>query len=187
MRLKRNARFWDRPVLSHVVAATVSRKSVDRPLLIHTCSALRNHNNASFLDSLQTLPHAAMSVNRCVYLLSRFQRHVNSRTTSFACSCRLTSGSSFLHKQHQLSSVVCCRDVSNNSSTPKPPDTSLFVPVSLRTDAPADGTVGAELTQPLDKSEKSHVTVLSVFCGDLLCFVISLLNKICYLCQLLLC
>uniref|UniRef100_A0A3B3Z9V6 ATP-dependent RNA helicase SUPV3L1, mitochondrial n=1 Tax=Periophthalmus magnuspinnatus TaxID=409849 RepID=A0A3B3Z9V6_9GOBI len=32
-----------------------------------------------------------------------------------------------------------------------PPDTSLFVPVTLKTDSSADVGVGAELTQPLDK------------------------------------
>uniref|UniRef100_A0A669BDB5 ATP-dependent RNA helicase SUPV3L1, mitochondrial n=1 Tax=Oreochromis niloticus TaxID=8128 RepID=A0A669BDB5_ORENI len=36
-------------------------------------------------------------------------------------------------------------------SSPKPPDTSFFVPVSLKADTSADGGVGIELTQPLDK------------------------------------
>lgn len=44
-------------------------------------------------------------------------------------------------------------NASSNSSSAKPPDTSLFVPVSLKTDIPGDGGVGEELTQPLDKSE----------------------------------
>lgn len=49
--------------------------------------------------------------------------------------------------------MTSSRDASSNSSSPKPPDTSLFVPVSLKTDSTVDGTVGAELTQPLDKNE----------------------------------
>uniref|UniRef100_A0A1A8F5T7 ATP-dependent RNA helicase SUPV3L1, mitochondrial n=2 Tax=Nothobranchius korthausae TaxID=1143690 RepID=A0A1A8F5T7_9TELE len=89
-----------------------------------------------------------MSLNRCVRLFSRLQRHLNTRT-----SCRVTSGCNLLLRQHQASSVVCCRNVSSNSSNSKPPDTSLFVPVSLKTDTLGDGSVGAELTQPLDKSE----------------------------------
>ncbi|CAG5854446.1 unnamed protein product [Menidia menidia] len=99
-----------------------------------------------------------MSVNRCAYLFSRIQRHINSRTTCItAGSCRSTTGSIPLLRQHQAGSLVCCRNVSSNGSTAKPPDTSLFVPISLKTDAPADGSVGVELTQPLDKSEMLKV------------------------------
>ncbi|XP_070825449.1 ATP-dependent RNA helicase SUPV3L1, mitochondrial [Chaetodon trifascialis] len=95
-----------------------------------------------------------MSVNRCMYLFSRLQSHISTRTARVtAGSCHVSSGSAFSHKQHQTGSVVCTRSVSSNSSSQKPLDTSLFVPVSLKTDSPVDGTVGAELTQPLDKSE----------------------------------
>ncbi|XP_008290691.1 ATP-dependent RNA helicase SUPV3L1, mitochondrial isoform X2 [Stegastes partitus] len=94
-----------------------------------------------------------MSVNRCVYLFSRLQRHINARTSRITSgSCHVASGSSLLHKQ-QADSVVHSRNVSSKSSPPKPPDTSLFVPVSLKNDNEAHGTVGAELTQPLDKHE----------------------------------
>ncbi|XP_077421024.1 ATP-dependent RNA helicase SUPV3L1, mitochondrial isoform X2 [Vanacampus margaritifer] len=41
----------------------------------------------------------------------------------------------------------------NSSSSSKPPDTSLFVPLTLKTDLSAEGSVGAELTQHLDKNE----------------------------------
>lgn len=95
-----------------------------------------------------------MSVNRCIYLLSRLQSHISTRTARItAGSCHVSSGSGLSHKQLQAGSVVCSRNVSSNSSSPKPPDTSLFVPVSLKTDSVLDGTVGAELTQPLDRSE----------------------------------
>lgn len=90
-----------------------------------------------------------------MYLFSRLQRHMSSRTARpTAGSCHASSGSGLLHRQHPAGSVVSSRNVSSsNSSSPKPPDTSLFVPVSLRTDSSADGGVGLELTQPLDKSE----------------------------------
>ncbi|XP_073321248.1 ATP-dependent RNA helicase SUPV3L1, mitochondrial [Pagrus major] len=92
-----------------------------------------------------------MSLNRCMYLFSRLQRHISPRAARITSSCHVSS--SVLHKQHQAGSVVCSRNVSSNSSSPKPPDTSLFVPVPLKTDSPVDGSVGAELTQPLDKSQ----------------------------------
>ncbi|XP_042341781.1 ATP-dependent RNA helicase SUPV3L1, mitochondrial [Plectropomus leopardus] len=95
-----------------------------------------------------------MSVNRCLYLFSRLQRHISSRTARItAGGCPASSGSVLLNSQHEAGYVVCSRNVSSSSSPPKPPDTSLFVPVSLKTDSSADGSVGAELTQPLDKSE----------------------------------
>ncbi|KAM6943607.1 ATP-dependent RNA helicase SUPV3L1, mitochondrial [Xenentodon cancila] len=94
-----------------------------------------------------------MSVNRCLYLCSRFRRHVHGRTAAAAArSCR-ASDSAVSVKQQQTSSVLCRRHVSSKSSAPKPPDTSLFVPVALRAEVPADASVGAELTQPLDKNE----------------------------------
>ncbi|KAM8894703.1 ATP-dependent RNA helicase SUPV3L1, mitochondrial [Spinachia spinachia] len=88
-----------------------------------------------------------MSLNRCVHLFSRLQRHISTRTT------RSPAGFGLLHKTHQAAPVVCCRHVSSNGSSPKPPDTSLFVPITLKTDNMQDGSVGIELTQPLDKSE----------------------------------
>lgn len=95
-----------------------------------------------------------MSVNRCMYLFSRLHRHISPRTARItAANCYVSSGSVLSNKQHQAGTVVCSRHVSSNSSSPKPPDTSLFVPVSLKTDFSADGSVGAELTQPLDRSE----------------------------------
>lgn len=49
--------------------------------------------------------------------------------------------------------MLCSRYVSSSGSSQKPPDTSLFVPISLKTDCSVDGSVGLELTQPLHKSE----------------------------------
>ncbi|TNN52639.1 ATP-dependent RNA helicase SUPV3L1, mitochondrial [Liparis tanakae] len=92
-----------------------------------------------------------MSVNRCVYLFSRLQRHVRTRTTATAAgTCH---ASAFFHKRRPAGSVLCSRPGSSSGSSQKPPDTSLFVPISLKTDCSADGSVGLELTQPLHKSE----------------------------------
>ena len=92
-----------------------------------------------------------------MYLFSRLQRHISPHTARItAGSCHVPSG--VLHKQHQAGSGVCSRHVSSNSSSPKAPDTSLFVPVPLKTDPAVDGSVGAELTQPLDKSEFDHLS-----------------------------
>lgn len=103
------------------------------------------------------IPATVMPVNRTLYLFSRLQRHLSTRT---ARSCREVSGSRLLLQQPLPCSAVCRRNVSSNSSPPKAPDTSLFVPVSLKTDIPADGAVGAELTQPLDKSEPEFILCL---------------------------
>ncbi|KAG8001480.1 ATP-dependent RNA helicase SUPV3L1 [Nibea albiflora] len=95
-----------------------------------------------------------MSVSRCVSLFSRLQRRISAQSVRCtALSCHVSPGSVFLHQPHQAAAAVCSRNASSNSSSPKPPDTSLFVPVSLKSEAPEGGSVGAELTQPLDKSE----------------------------------
>uniref|UniRef100_A0A8C4ELK0 ATP-dependent RNA helicase SUPV3L1, mitochondrial n=1 Tax=Dicentrarchus labrax TaxID=13489 RepID=A0A8C4ELK0_DICLA len=87
-------------------------------------------------------------------VFSRYLRQAIPRTARItAAGCQASAGSSLLHRQHQAGSVVCSRNVSSNNSSPKPPDTSLFVPVSLKADSLVDGDVGAELTQPLDKNE----------------------------------
>lgn len=114
-----------------------------------------------------------MSVNRCVHVLSRLQRHINAQTA------RITAGSCRVGlRQHQAASMVCSREVSSNSSTPKPPDTSLFVPLSLSTEAPLEGSVGAELTQTLDKSAYTLFIsgIVSSFCHKC-CFLRCLFKK----------
>lgn len=147
-------------VLQHVVLpAGQEEECVDRPLLlcepfIHTYLTVWSEPGKLFVQSLRISPTADMSVNRCVCFVSRLQRHFNSRTARITTSsCHVSSGSSLLQGQHRPGTVVWSRDVSSNSSSPKPPDTSLFVPVSLKADTSADGGVGIELTQPLDKSE----------------------------------
>ncbi|MBN3295901.1 SUV3 helicase, partial [Amia calva] len=49
--------------------------------------------------------------------------------------------------------VSVSRRNGSSSSASRPPDTSLFVPLNIKADYTGDGSVGAELTQQLDKSE----------------------------------
>ncbi|XP_061670301.1 ATP-dependent RNA helicase SUPV3L1, mitochondrial isoform X1 [Syngnathoides biaculeatus] len=92
-----------------------------------------------------------MSASGCLSLFSRLRHNVNTRTARMVTtSCRAASGPVSLNREQPVCSVVCKR---NCSSSSKPPDTSLFVPLTLKMDLSPEGTVGAELTQPLDKSE----------------------------------
>ncbi|XP_077570273.1 ATP-dependent RNA helicase SUPV3L1, mitochondrial [Stigmatopora nigra] len=91
-----------------------------------------------------------MSVNRCLQLFSRLCRHVNTRTARLArSSCHASSSSGLLHREQPM----CVAVNSRNSSSSRTPDTSLFVPVTLKTDLSPEWSVGAELSQNLDKSE----------------------------------
>lgn len=90
----------------------------------------------------------AASVNRCVCALSRLQRHVCSRAPRLSAHVSAWSA-----PQLWTGPGASIRARSSGSSSPKEPDTSLFVPVSLKTDSSTDGGVGIELTQPLDKGE----------------------------------
>ncbi|CAL1603936.1 unnamed protein product [Knipowitschia caucasica] len=86
----------------------------------------------------------AASVKRCACVFSRLQRHLSSRAVR-------TSGCAVLSVPRPWAEVGT--SIRARSTVAKPPDTSLFVPVSLKTDDSADVGVGVELTQPLDKSE----------------------------------
>ncbi|XP_077451184.1 ATP-dependent RNA helicase SUPV3L1, mitochondrial [Stigmatopora argus] len=91
-----------------------------------------------------------MSVNRCLHLFSRLRRHVNTRTARLArSSCHASSSSGLLHREQPMCGAVNSR----NSSSSSTPDTSLFIPVTLKTDPSPEWSVGAELSQNLDKSE----------------------------------
>lgn len=91
----------------------------------------------------------AASVNRCVCAFSRLQRHISQAARISGCAHVYTWSAPHL----KTGSGTSTRTLSSGSSSPKPPDTSLFVPVSLKADSSTDGGVGAELTQPLDKGE----------------------------------
>ncbi|KAG7279178.1 hypothetical protein CRUP_022373 [Coryphaenoides rupestris] len=97
-----------------------------------------------------------MSVNRCVNIL-RLQRRVSALTVRSAGASpdsRLCCGSPAGSQHHSpATSLSFRRAASSKISPPVTPDTSLFVPLAFKADGCADGSVGAELTQPLDKSE----------------------------------
>jgi len=97
-----------------------------------------------------------MSVNRCVNIL-RLQRRVSALTVRSAGASpdsRLCCGSPAGPQHHSpAASLSFSRAASFKSSPPVTPDTSLFVPLAFKADSCDDGSVGAELTQPLDKSE----------------------------------
>ncbi|TRY90541.1 hypothetical protein DNTS_002663 [Danionella cerebrum] len=90
-----------------------------------------------------------MSLNRCIYLLSR--PHVRYRV----CASRSLFAGSFINTPHATKGRTreSRRLLSSNSS--KPVDTSLFIPLTI--DAEDGDTVGAELTQALNKSELMKV------------------------------
>ncbi|KAM9816834.1 ATP-dependent RNA helicase SUPV3L1, mitochondrial [Neosynchiropus ocellatus] len=94
-----------------------------------------------------------MTSRPCLFRLARLRRHINRATRFSPGLYHASPGSGFLNSQNRSGSLVCCRATSSDNSSLKAPDTSLFVPVSLRTDIPVDDCVGAELSQPLDKSE----------------------------------
>uniref|UniRef100_A0A674EMG0 ATP-dependent RNA helicase SUPV3L1, mitochondrial n=1 Tax=Salmo trutta TaxID=8032 RepID=A0A674EMG0_SALTR len=71
-----------------------------------------------------------MSVNRCMLLFSRVQ-----------------------HRIYPWSGPVTSRRGVYSNSSSRAPDTSLFVPLNVKSDVGGDWAVGAELTQPLDRSE----------------------------------
>lgn len=93
-----------------------------------------------------------MSVHRCVYLLTR--THLQHR----ACAIPSSSAAVFnpvgrvcMLERPVFSSSFTRRSASSDSSW-RPPDTSLFVPLAVKRDSEATGSVGVELTRPLDKS-----------------------------------
>ncbi|XP_061084870.1 ATP-dependent RNA helicase SUPV3L1, mitochondrial [Conger conger] len=92
-----------------------------------------------------------MSAHRCMVLLSRARPLIKNISLRKSTTAMLDHwGSGQFHRG--LSVVVSSRKVSSNSSS-RPPDTSLFIPLDIKSDATNDGTIGVELTQPLDKGE----------------------------------
>ncbi|KAL2083243.1 hypothetical protein ACEWY4_021016 [Coilia grayii] len=94
-----------------------------------------------------------MSLNRCMLALSRV-------TVQHRFTLRTVPATTGVHKwtipvqsqENGLCGVFQRRSISSGSS-PRPPDTSLFVPVSRKTEMAEDGSVGLELSQPLEKGE----------------------------------
>ncbi|XP_072321212.1 ATP-dependent RNA helicase SUPV3L1, mitochondrial [Eucyclogobius newberryi] len=94
----------------------------------------------------------AASVNRCICAVSWLQRHISSRAARTSSGAYVCSGAA-LSVPRPWTVPGLFRARSSDSSSLKPLDTSLFVPLSLKTDSSSDSGVGAELTQPLDKND----------------------------------
>ncbi|XP_064789879.1 ATP-dependent RNA helicase SUPV3L1, mitochondrial isoform X1 [Oncorhynchus masou masou] len=97
-----------------------------------------------------------MSINRCMLLFSRVQHRIcaiSVRNTNALVDSRCVHSGSITFLKGSLSGSVSTRQGVSSNSSSRPPDTSLFVPLSIKSDVGSDGAVGAELTQPLDKNE----------------------------------
>ncbi|XP_010887228.2 ATP-dependent RNA helicase SUPV3L1, mitochondrial [Esox lucius] len=93
-----------------------------------------------------------MSVNRFIFLFSRVPHRIctkSLRSTNALVGYRCGRFGFITFKEPLSGFVSFQRSVSSS----RPPDTSLFVPLTIKSDVGSDGDVGAELTQPLDKSE----------------------------------
>lgn len=93
-----------------------------------------------------------MSLPRSALLWARFpvRRHVGHQAA--ACSALRAHVGLFPGSLGRVSAVASASSSASGGS--KSPNTSLFVPLTVKPQGPsADGDVGAELTRPLDKSE----------------------------------
>lgn len=95
-----------------------------------------------------------MSLHRCVYLLARahLQRRACGITCNSAAAAVLNSTGHVCVPEGAVLSCSSTRRSASSDSSWRPPDTSLFVPLAVKSDGAVDGAVGAELTRPLDKS-----------------------------------
>lgn len=96
-----------------------------------------------------------MSLNRCMLALSRVpvQHRLTLRVVpTTTCVQKLTVP--VRSRENGFCGIFQGRSVSSGNSS-RPPDTSLFVPVSPRTESAEVGAVGLELSQPLDKGNPS--------------------------------
>ncbi|MGH0127912.1 UNVERIFIED_CONTAM: hypothetical protein FKN15_032742 [Acipenser sinensis] len=97
-----------------------------------------------------------MSLKRCLFLLSRAPNRASCLRSTVAVLGKGSAGASAVQRhctgETGASGFISCRNASS-SSTAKPPDTSLFVPLHVKATDNGEGSIGAELTQPLDKSD----------------------------------
>lgn len=98
-----------------------------------------------------------MSVHRCVYFLTR--THLQRRACAITSRC--AAAAVFNPNGHVLGSSSVRRSASSSGSSWRPPDTSLFIPLAVKSDAAEDGAVGAELTRALDKGKRCCVISIS--------------------------
>ncbi|XP_048126516.1 ATP-dependent RNA helicase SUPV3L1, mitochondrial [Alosa alosa] len=96
-----------------------------------------------------------MSLNLCILALSRIpvKHRVRNVTAPLSATVhRLWTTHPVYVQENGLCGDSQRRSVSSNSSS-RPPDTSLFVPITVKGETVGDGSIGLELTQPLDKGE----------------------------------
>lgn len=92
-----------------------------------------------------------MSLPRCALLWARLPAGRGAGPRAAPCSALRALVGSFPGASGR---VPCLAASSSASGGSKAPNTSLFVPLTVKPQGPsADGDVGAELTRPLDKSE----------------------------------
>ncbi|XP_015988573.2 ATP-dependent RNA helicase SUPV3L1, mitochondrial isoform X1 [Rousettus aegyptiacus] len=97
-----------------------------------------------------------MSLPRSALLWARFpvRRHAGHRAA--ACSALRAHVGLFPGSLGRVSAVASASSSASGGS--KSPNTSLFVPLTVKPQGPsADGDVGAELTRPLDKNEVKKI------------------------------
>lgn len=97
-----------------------------------------------------------MSLKRCLFLLSRAPNRASCLRSTVAVLGKGSAGASAVQRhctgETGASGFISCRNASSSRAA-KPPDTSLFVPLHVKATDNREGSIGAELTQPLDKSE----------------------------------
>lgn len=94
---------------------------------------------------------ASMSLPRCTLLWARLPAGRGAGPRAAPCSALRALVGPFPGVSGR---VPCLAASSSASGGSKAPNTSLFVPLTVKPQGPsADGDVGAELTRPLDKSE----------------------------------
>lgn len=93
-----------------------------------------------------------MSLPRCALLWARLPAGRQACHGAAVCSALRAHTGPFPRALGRIPAIACSSSSASGGS--KAPNTSLFVPLTVKPQGPsADGDVGAELTRPLDKSE----------------------------------
>ena len=97
-------------------------------------------------------PAVSMSLPRCALLWARLPTGRQAGHRAAFCSALRAHTGPFPGALGRVPAIACASSSASGGS--KAPNTSLFVPLTVKPQGPsADGDVGAELTRPLDKSE----------------------------------
>ncbi|DAA14234.1 TPA: suppressor of var1, 3-like 1 [Bos taurus] len=97
-----------------------------------------------------------MSLPRCALLWARLPAGRQAGHRAAVCSALRAHTGPFPGALGRVPAIACASSSASGGS--KAPNTSLFVPLTVKPQGPsADGDVGAELTRPLDKNEVKKV------------------------------